>query len=130
MYWKRSAKLESYISTNADATAVCNPQICSFIHKFVLPLSICKERRITWEKAKLSTSVSKQMWISVNNLCIKGLEFITVDNAYFYRALVHKLSTCLLRIKMLCDQGKKKLLDQLSPYPQSLLLILNYKISL
>lgn len=130
MYWKRSAKLESNITANTNATAVCSLQICSFIHKLVLPLSTCKERRIAWVKAKLSTSVGKQLWISVNNLCIKGLRFFAVDNADFNRALIHKLSTCLLRIKTLCGQGKKKLLDQLSPYPQSLLLILNYKISL
>lgn len=79
---------------------------------------------------KLSTYVDSIVWIAVNNLCINGLGDSTVDKADFCSKVIHRLSTSSAVAKTLCGQAQKKILDQLSPYPQSLLLTLNYKISL
>ncbi|MDD4308812.1 MAG: hypothetical protein PHO32_00360 [Candidatus Cloacimonetes bacterium] len=79
---------------------------------------------------KLSTLVDSIAWISVNNLCISALSKIAVHKLTKTGKFMHRLSTQQASFQVLCMQGLKKTLDQLSPYPQSLLLILNNKISL
>lgn len=78
----------------------------------------------------LSTPVHKIMWIAVNKWWINALQDSGVDKRGFDCKVIHRLCTGLANAKMCCGQGIKKILDQLSPYPQSLLLTLNYKIFL
>ena len=78
---------------------------------------------------ELSTQVHKPMWITVSNLWIKGFGNLAVDKARLGVAVVHKLSTYPHLLQVTCGYVEKKLLDRLSPYPQSLLLLLNIKIS-
>jgi hypothetical protein len=78
----------------------------------------------------LSTQVHKYLWIAVNNLCIKALRGLMVDKDGFSCAVIHKLSTFTTALQRRSEYEEKKILDRLSPYPQSLLLTLNNKISL
>jgi hypothetical protein len=81
-------------------------------------------------RRKLSTQVHKYLCIAVNNLCIKALGSFSVHKDSFSSVVIHKLSTVAMYLQRLSGYGEKKILDRLSPYPQSLLLLLNIKISL
>jgi hypothetical protein len=78
----------------------------------------------------LSTSVEDLLWISVYIIPIKALRLFLVDiwciNHRAYTQVIHRNSEPL---KLCKNETQKKKLDRLSTYPQSLLLLLNYKIS-
>jgi len=78
-------------------------------------------------RTKLSTSVDGIMWIDVNNWCGGGLADFCVDNPKIKPKVIHRLSTGQSVSESGFTQAQKKMLDRLSPYPQSLLLNLNFK---
>lgn len=77
---------------------------------------------------KLSTNVDRIMWVSVNNWCKSGLEDFCVDNHKIKSQVIHMISTGQKVSESGFVQAQKKMLDRLSPYPQSLLLNLYFKI--
>ncbi len=78
----------------------------------------------------LSTLVHSSLWITVYKWSIKALELFFVDSRCIrppaYPQVIHTESSSL---KLCNNKSEKKKLDRLSTYPQSLLLLLNYKIS-
>jgi hypothetical protein len=78
----------------------------------------------------LSTIVDDSLWISVENMPVNALGDFLVDSWWTkqgaYTQVIHTNSRLLKNCK---NDYQKKKLDQLSTYPQSLLELLDYKIS-
>jgi len=89
------------------------------------------QRRIASFGPDLSTSVERFMWTSVYNLKNNHLHHFSVDklciNTPTYTQVIHSSANALSHCNSLIP---KKKLDRLSTYPQSLLHLLHYKISL